>query len=54
MSECNSLINLDDLLKPATVLIEKVCNSVGVLYEPTRMRRAAPAEADSERIKSPA
>lgn len=52
MPEINSLINLGDLSKPATVLIEKVCNAVGVLYEPTRMRRAAQAEADSERIKS--
>lgn len=48
----NALINLGDLSKPATVLIEKVCNAVGVLYEPTRMRRAAQAEADAERIKA--
>jgi Protein of unknown function (DUF2806) len=52
MPENNALINLGDLSKPATVLIEKVCNAVGVLYEPTRMRRAAQAEADSERIKA--
>jgi hypothetical protein len=52
MAENNSLINLGDLSKPATVLIEKVCNAVGVLYEPTRMRRAARAEADAERIKA--
>jgi hypothetical protein len=52
MSESNALINLGDLSKPATVLIEKVCNAVGVLYEPTRVRRAAQAEADAERIKA--
>lgn len=52
MPDNNALINLGDLSKPATVLIEKVCNAVGVLYEPTRMRRAAQAEADAERIKA--
>jgi hypothetical protein len=52
MPENNALINLGDLSKPATVLIEKVCNAVGVLYEPTRMRRAARAEADADRIKA--
>lgn len=52
MSDNNALINLGDLSKPATVLVEKVCNAVGVLYEPTRLRRQARAEADSERIKA--
>ncbi len=52
MSDNNALINLGDLSKPATVLIEKVCNAVGVLYEPTRIRRQARAEADAEKIKT--
>jgi hypothetical protein len=52
MSESNALINLGDLSKPATVLIEKVCNAVGVLYEPTRIRREAQAKADAERINT--
>lgn len=52
MSDNNALINLGDLSKPATVLIEKVCNAVGVLYEPTRIRRQARAEADAEKIKA--
>jgi hypothetical protein len=44
------LINLGDLSKPATVLVEKVCNAVGVVYEPTRIRRKARAEADATQI----
>lgn len=48
----NSLINLGDLSKPATVLIEKVCNAVGVLFEPTRIRRQARAEADADKIRA--
>lgn len=52
MPENSALINLGDLSKPATVLIEKVCSAVGVLYEPTLMRRAARAEADADRIKA--
>ena len=50
MPEGSSLINLGDLSKPATVLIEKVCNAVGVIYEPTRIRRKAAAEAEASKI----
>lgn len=49
MTEGSSLINLGDLSKPATVLIEKVCNAVGIVYEPTRIRRQATAVAAAER-----
>ena len=45
MADSGSLINLGELSKPATVLIEKVCNAVGIIYEPTRIRRRAVAEA---------
>jgi len=51
MSGGNSIINLGDLAKPATVLIEKVSNAVGVLYEPRRIRKKAEAEAEAEKIK---
>jgi hypothetical protein len=50
MSEGGALINLGDLSKPATVLIEKVCNAVGVIYEPTRIVRKAAAEAKASKI----
>ena len=55
MEEENSLINLGDLAglsKPATVLIEKVSNAVGVLYEPYRIIKKAKAEAKAEKIKA--
>lgn len=52
MADGNSIINLGDLAKPATVLIEKVSNAVGVLYEPRRIIKKAGAEAEAERIKA--
>lgn len=51
MAEGNSLIDLGDLSKPAVLLIEKVSNAVGVLYEPRRIRKKAEAEAKAERIR---
>lgn len=52
MSEGGSLINLGDLSKPATVLVEKVCNAVGIIYEPVHIKRKARAEAEAEKIKA--
>ena len=52
MPEGGALINLGDLSKPATVLVEKVCGAVGVLFEPTRIKRQARAEAEAEKIKT--
>lgn len=52
MGDNNSVVSLGDLAKPATVLIQKISNAVGVLYEPTRVRRLARAEADAEKIKA--
>lgn len=51
MADGNSIINLGDLAKPATVLIEKVSNAVGVLYEPRRIIKRAEAEVEAEKIK---
>lgn len=50
MSEGGSLINFGDLSKPATVLIEKVCSAVGIIYEPTRIKRKAKAESEAAKI----
>jgi len=48
-----SLIKIEgELTKPATVLIEKVASALGVLYEPTGIRRKARAEADANKIKA--
>lgn len=52
MSDGNSLINLGDISRPATVLIEKVSSAVGILYEPRRIRKRAEAEAEAEKIKA--
>jgi hypothetical protein len=52
MAEGGSLINLGELSRPATLLIEKVCNAVGVIYEPTRIKRQARAMAEAEKIKA--
>ncbi|KPU60963.1 hypothetical protein AN403_5081 [Pseudomonas fluorescens] len=52
MADGNSLINLGDLSKPATVLIEKVSAAVGIVYEPHRVKRMARAEAEAEKIKA--
>ncbi|EJB8438977.1 DUF2806 domain-containing protein [Vibrio parahaemolyticus] len=42
----SSLINFE-LTKPATLLIEKVSDAIGVLYEPTRIARRSKAESDA-------
>lgn len=50
----NSLINLGEWSKPATVLIEKISGAVGTLYEPRRIKKVAEAEAEAARIKAEA
>lgn len=54
MAEGTSLVNIDlgNLSKPATILIKKVSNAVGILYEPMRIVKKAKAEADAEKIKA--
>jgi hypothetical protein len=52
VSEGNSVINLGDLSRPATVLIEKVSAAVGAIYEPYHVKRMARAEAEAEKIKA--
>jgi hypothetical protein len=49
-----SLINLGDVSKPATVLIEKISDAVGGLYQPFQIRRIARAEADADKIRAAA
>ncbi|MBU4305358.1 MAG: DUF2806 domain-containing protein [Candidatus Omnitrophica bacterium] len=48
----NSLINLGDLSKPATVLIEKISAAVGGIFKPYQIERVAKAEAKAEIIKA--
>ena len=45
-----AIINVGDLTKPITALIEKIASGAGVLYEPTRIKRKAIAEAEAKKI----
>jgi hypothetical protein len=47
-----SLINLGELSEPATVLIKKVSDAVGILYEPKRIRNLAKAKSDAAIIRA--
>lgn len=48
-----SLIKIDgELTKPATVLLEKVSAALGVIYEPTKIKRKARADVEAEKIKA--
>lgn len=51
MGDGSSLINLGDISKPATVLIEKISDAIGGYCKPFQMRRIAQAESDVEIIK---
>lgn len=53
MSE-NPLINLGELSKPATVLIEKISDAVGGIFEPYQTIRVAKAEAEARIIEAKA
>jgi len=48
----NSLVNLGELSKPATVLIEKIAGAVGGIFKPYQIVRVAKADAEAERIRA--
>ncbi len=50
MGESSSIINLGDISKPATVLVEKIAEAIGGLARPWQIKRVAQAEAEAERI----
>jgi len=52
MEEGKALINIGELSKPATVLIEKISEAVGGIFRPRQIRRVAEAEADAEKIRA--
>lgn len=54
MTEGNSIINLGNISKPATVLIEKISDAVGGYFKPYQIRRVAKAEAEAEIVKAQA
>jgi uncharacterized protein DUF2806 len=47
-----ALINLGELSKPATVLVERVSDAVGGLFKPYQIKRLARAEADAALIRA--
>lgn len=52
MNDGNPLINIGDLAKPATTLIEKISDAIGGLYRPRQIKRIAQAEAEAEKIRA--
>jgi len=54
MSDSNSLLNLGDLAKPASTLIEKISDAIGGIFKPYQIRRVAQAEAEAEKIRAAA
>lgn len=46
------LINLGELSKPATVLVERVSDAVGGLFKPYQIKRVARAEAEAAIIRA--
>src|SRR6266404_7221171 len=48
----SSLINLGELSKPATVLVEKISDAVGGIFKPYQIVRAAKAEAQADRVRA--
>lgn len=48
------MINLGDISKPATVLIEKISDAVGGYFKPYQIKRVAKAEAEVELIEAEA
>ncbi|HYN80035.1 MAG TPA: DUF2806 domain-containing protein [Gemmatimonadaceae bacterium] len=54
MTGGHSLINLGDISKPATVLIERISDAIGGYFQPYQIRRIAKAEADAAKIEASA
>jgi hypothetical protein len=52
MSSDSSIVDLGELSKPATVLIEKISDAVGGLFKPYQIVRVAKAEAEAERVRA--
>lgn len=52
MSSSDPIINLGELSKPATVLVEKISDAVGGIFKPYQIVRVARAEAVAERVRA--
>jgi hypothetical protein len=52
MTDQTSLVNIGELAKPATILIEKISDAIGGCFKPYQIRRVAQAEAEADKIKA--
>src|SRR5260221_379432 len=52
MDENTSLINIGELSRPATVLIEKISDAIGGIFKPYQIVRVARAEAQADRARA--
>jgi Protein of unknown function (DUF2806) len=52
MDEHTSLINIGELSKPATMLVEKISDAVGGIFKPYQIVRVAKAEAQADRVRA--
>jgi hypothetical protein len=52
MPDGPSMIDLGELSKPATVLIEKIADAVGSIFQPYQIKRIARAEAEAEIVRA--
>ena len=52
MSSGNPLINIGELSKPATLLVQKVSDAIGGAFQPYQIIRVAKAEAEAEVIRA--
>jgi hypothetical protein len=52
MNEQFPMVNIGDLARPATVLIEKISEVIGGCFKPYQIRRVAQAEAEAEKIRA--
>jgi len=50
-SDDKSLLNLSGLTQPASMLVEKISDAIGVLYEPRKIIKLAQAQAHAELIR---
>src|SRR5437868_4326288 len=52
MDENTSLINIGELSRPATMLVEKISDAVGGVFRPYQIIRVAKAEAQADRVRA--
>lgn len=54
MNDPPALVNLGELSRPATALIEKISDAIGGIFRPYQIRRVAEAEAQADLVEAKA